>query len=78
MGPPSVENDPRKTYEGSASFAVVSAVWALFFLRWPVALLGSVAIAIVEALPLRWNDNLWIPIVSGLVLSVLNLGLGRH
>ncbi len=32
--------NPPKTYEGSAAFAAVSALWAIFFVRWPVALLS--------------------------------------
>ena len=69
--------NPRKTYEGSACFAAVSAVWALFFLRWPAAIPGAVAIAWLESLPLPYNDNLWLPVVGAFALSVLNLTLGK-
>jgi dolichol kinase len=71
-------NNPKKTYEGSACFTVVSALWAIFFVRWPVALLSALTAAWIETRPLPWNDNFWIPLLSALTLSVFNLILGRH
>ncbi len=69
--------NPAKTLEGSAGFAVVSALWALLFVRWPVAILGALSGAWLEARPMPYNDNLWVPLLSGAALSVLNLVLGR-
>jgi len=66
-----------KTYEGSLVFFVVSLIWSLFFLRWPVAILGSIWGAWVEAKQWKWNDNLMIPLMSAAGLSILNLVLGR-
>ena len=71
------EKNPNKTLEGSACFAAVSALWALLFVRWPVAILGGLSGAWIEARPLPWNDNFWIPLLSGAALSVLNLVLGK-
>ena len=71
------EKNPAKTWEGSAAFAAVSAAWAMLFVRWPVAILGAISGAWIEARPLPYNDNLWIPVLSGAALSVLNLVLGR-
>ncbi len=70
--------NPKKTYEGSLAFAMVSAGWALLFVRWPVALLGALSGAWIEARSLPWNDNFWLPVMSALFLSVFNLLLGRH
>lgn len=70
--------NPTKTYEGSLAFALVSVAWALFFIRWPVAVLGAIAAAWIEARVLPWNDNFWIPLLSGLALSVFNLLLGKR
>jgi dolichol kinase len=70
-------NNPGKTMEGSAAFALVSMGWAFLFLRWPVAILGGLTGALIETRAFRWNDNFWIPILSGLILSVLNLVLGK-
>ncbi len=69
--------NPTKTYEGSVAFAAVSAAWALLFVRWPVALLGALTAAFFEARSFPYNDNLWIPLLSGAALSVLNLAIGR-
>ena len=67
-----------KTYEGSAALALVSFLWALLFVRWPVAVLGGLTAAWIEARRLPWNDNFWLPILSAFALSVLNLALGRR
>ncbi len=69
--------NPAKTWEGSGCFAAISMVWAMIFVRWPVAILGAISGAWIEARPLPWNDNFWIPLLSGAALSVLNLILGR-
>ena len=71
------KTNPPKTLEGSGCFAVVSALWAMLFVRWPVAILGALSGAWVEAQPYWWNDNLWVPLLSGAAFSVLNLVLGR-
>jgi dolichol kinase len=63
--------------EGSAGFAAVAVLWALLFVRWPVAILGALSGAWLEARPMPYNDNLWVPLLSGAALSVLNLVLGR-
>lgn len=70
-------SNPPKTLEGSGCFAVVSMIWALLFVRWPVAILGALSAAWVEARRLPYNDNLWVPLLGGAALSVLNLVLGR-
>src|SRR5205807_1746417 len=71
------KNNPAKTWEGSAAFAAVSAGWAMLFVRWPVAIASALSGAWVEARPFPYNDNLWVPLVSGAALSVLNLVLGK-
>jgi dolichol kinase len=68
-----------KTYEGSAAFVVAAVVWSLAFrVRWHVALIAALVTAYFESRKLRWNDNFWIPLISALSLSVLNLTLGKH
>lgn len=64
---------PDKSQEGSLAFATVCSVWGLFFLPAPVAVLGAVASALLESLPLPGNDNFWIPVLAGAVLSTLSL-----
>ena len=69
---------PGKSIEGTVGFALVSALWALFFVRWPVAVLSALTGAWIESRSLPWDDNLWIPVLSGAALSIFNLLLGRH
>lgn len=71
------EHDPKKSKEGSAGFVVASLVWSIFFLKWPVAFVGSVFGAWVESRKWRFNDNFMIPLLSGGALSILNLVIGR-
>jgi dolichol kinase len=72
------KKNPRKTIEGSVCFAVAAIGWALLFVRWPVAILSGLFAAWIESLSMPWNDNLWIPVLGGVVLSILNLAIGRH
>lgn len=68
-----VPYNPRKTVEGAAAFAVVSFVWAAALLPLPVSFLAACSAAAVESIELPGNENLWIPLLSGTVLSVFNL-----
>lgn len=67
-----------KTIEGSAAMVVVCFAWALLFVRWPVAFLSGVIAAWIESRPMPYNDNLWVPLLSALAVSILNLVLGRY
>jgi dolichol kinase len=65
-----------KSLEGSA--ACFLACWAagMFFLdspggKIPEAAVGAFTAALLEALPMPLDDNLWIPTVAGLVLTAL-------
>ena len=57
--------------EGSAACFFVSVVVGLFFLELPMALLAAVFVTIVEAVPLPYNDNLWIPLLSAVFLTAI-------
>lgn len=61
----------NKSVEGSAAFFAVSFAVGLAFFPPSIALIGALFAALVEMLPLPFNDNLWIPVVSGLFLLVL-------
>lgn len=71
--------NPQKTIEGSVCFILVCMAWGLFAvrLRWPVAFLGACAGAWIEAERWQWPPAVVLPLLGGLVLSVLNLFLGR-
>jgi dolichol kinase len=64
------KKNPTKTVEGSAAFAGVSFLWGLLMVRPHGALIGALVTAWVESLPLRANDNFWIPLVGAFSVSV--------
>lgn len=59
----------RKTWEGTVAFAVAAFVGAYLIIGWKAAPL-AILLAIVESLPLPFDDNLTIPI-AGAALSFL-------
>jgi dolichol kinase len=72
-------HNSNKTYVGSLCFFLVSVAWAKLFVRWPVAILSAAVGAWVEASPWpRVDDNLKVPFLGGLALSIFNLAIGRH
>lgn len=65
-----------KSLEGSAACFLACWVAGTIFLdppggKVPEAAVGAFAAALLEALPLPLDDNIWIPLVSGLVLTFL-------
>jgi dolichol kinase len=40
-------------------------------LTWPIAVTGAVVATIVEGLPLKVDDNVSVPLVSGLVMTFM-------
>lgn len=61
-----------KTYTGSlAFFAIAMLITNLFYADFKVNLLISILVTIIEFLPIRINDNLLIPISSGLFYTWL-------
>ena len=63
-----------KSLEGSLSFFLVALLIGLFFFSPLMAFSGAVFATLVESLPLPFNDNLWIPLLSAAFLTSL-LGL---
>jgi len=62
----------NKTLEGSSAFFIVAMlVLMLFFgMSWQV-LLVAIAATITELMPLRINDNISVPVVSGMLMYIL-------
>ncbi len=74
----------QKSLEGSAACFIACWVAGTLFLdppggrtglggKIPEAAVGAFTAALLEALPMPLDDNLWIPTVSGLVLTLLRI-----
>lgn len=63
--------NPRKTIEGSLAFFSTAVFAAMLFVPTSRALVVAFISAIVEALPLRINDNLTVPLSAGVVMHLL-------
>ncbi len=63
----------NKSLEGSLACLAGSLVVATLVpeIAWPVAVTGAVVATIVEALPLGIDDNVTVPILSGLSMTLL-------
>ncbi len=59
------------TVEGSLAFLVVATLALLPLFSWPVALGAALAATLVEAIPWPVDDNLAIPLATGLALFLL-------
>ncbi len=69
--------NPRKHLEGTALAIVASTLAAFFFVSFPVAFFGSVAGMVFESVTVRYisqvvDDNVIIPVVAGLVMTLLS------
>ena len=65
-----------KLIEGTLIGFVAAAIGASFFVAWPQAMAASAAAMVVEGFELkhrRIDDNLLIPLVAGLIISVMRL-----
>ncbi|MCX5781911.1 MAG: hypothetical protein NT145_04305 [Elusimicrobia bacterium] len=60
-----------KTYEGSIACFIVCLICGLFFLEWPIAILGAVIATLIELIPWPISDNFWIPLVASGTLIFL-------
>lgn len=64
----------HKTFEGAfAFFASASIISLIFYEKVIFGLLIAVIMAIVELAPIKINDNIIIPIISGLLLTLANI-----
>ncbi len=61
----------KGTLVGSSAFLAVAFPCTLTVLAWPAALAAAVAIAAVEIIPWPLDDNLVLPLASGVIISFL-------
>jgi dolichol kinase len=60
---------PKKSVEGTAACLVVAFICLQFFLPLHIALVGAIVATIIEVLP--FDDNLWVPIGTGVAIKAL-------
>ncbi|MBK7143377.1 MAG: hypothetical protein IPH75_14995 [bacterium] len=62
-----------KSYEGSAACLVATLfiAWLVPGISFPVGAAGAVVATVIEAKPLGVDDNISVPILSGLVMTIL-------
>jgi phytol kinase len=60
----------NKTIEGTTAFALAAIAAGWWFLPPHVVILSAIAAAGLESIRLPWDDNLWIPLVSGVCLTL--------
>lgn len=60
-----------KSLEGSAACFIVCAVISVFWIDPVVGLTGAFVATLAELLPLRLDDNLTVPLISGAVMQVM-------
>lgn len=65
----------RKTVEGSLAFFATALFAAMLFVPTHIAIAVAFVVAIVEALPLRINDNLAVPLSAGFTIYLLQLAM---
>lgn len=59
----------QKSLEGSLACFFVCFLTSYFVLGFRISLVGAITATLVELLPLRINDNLAIPLISGLAMK---------
>jgi phytol kinase len=65
--------DTKKTIEGTTAFALAATCAGWWFLPPHVVILSAIAAAALESIRLPVDDNLWIPLVSGVCLTLARL-----
>ena len=61
----------RKSLEGSAACFIVCAVISVFWIDPVIGLTGAFVATLAELLPLRIDDNLTVPLISGAVMQLM-------
>jgi dolichol kinase len=65
--------NPRKTIEGTLAFFAVSLFVMMPIVPTSTAFFTAIVVAIVEALPLKINDNLVIPLSAAVSMTLLSM-----
>ena len=68
----------KKSLEGSVACFTVCGITALFLLNPIIGFIGAFVATLAELLPLRINDNLTVPLISGAVMQLMINYLPLH
>ncbi len=63
----------KKSLEGSLACFVTTFIWALFFIHPTLAFFGAVSTSLAELWDIPLDDNVKIPIISGITMSLINI-----
>jgi dolichol kinase len=63
----------KKSLEGSLACFIGTFIFAIFWVHPIIAFWGAIATAIAEVYPHNWDDNMKIPIISGAVMTFVNM-----
>ena len=61
----------KKSIEGSLACFITCLFLSLFFLSPHIAITGSIIATITEVLPWDLDDNLTVPVFSGIIMTLL-------
>ncbi|MFQ5887950.1 MAG: diacylglycerol/polyprenol kinase family protein [Candidatus Hydrothermarchaeales archaeon] len=59
-----------KSLEGSVAGFVFALIGAQVFVKMPIAILGAFTAILIESLPITIDDNITIPVFSGMMMSL--------
>jgi len=62
----------NKSLEGSIACFTGTFIFALFYLNPLIAFSGAVAAAIAESVPMWFDDNIKVPIASGIIMTLVS------
>ncbi|MFH1612637.1 MAG: hypothetical protein ABIB46_02725 [bacterium] len=60
----------KKTFEGALACFIMCFIIGIFFFNFKIALISSFFATLIEVLPLPINDNLIMPLLTGLIIKI--------
>lgn len=70
FGKHKIPYNKMKSIEGSFSGFVFALLGAQIFVKFPIAIIGAFSAMFAESLPISIDDNISIPIISGMIMTI--------